>query len=110
MTTRSQDEYLLVETRTGPTSERFIRDGLALARSGKHVRLFLVADAVGTAVLGASDALAELVRAGADVWVDDFTLTQRALPHRVLVEGVGVVTLGQVAKAVLADGTRTVWH
>jgi hypothetical protein len=102
--------YLLVETRTGPNSDRFLRDGLALARSGVRVSLFLTADAVATAVRGSSDALAALVREGGRVWVDEFTLRQRAVPARVLADGVDVVDLDTVADALVDSGVRTVWH
>ncbi len=103
-------EYLLVETQTGPASERFLADGAALAGAGGPVCLFLATDAVGTAVAGASDALAELLKAGAEVWVDGFTLEQRALPRAVLAEGVRVATMDQVAEKIMAGGVRTVWH
>lgn len=126
--------YLLVETQVGATSARFLADGLALAAAGARVWLFLAADAVGAAVGpgigGAADggagggaggaaggavggvggALAELLRAGVGVWVDEFTLTQRALPRRVLADGVRVATMDSVAATLLADGVRTVWH
>ena len=102
--------YLLVETQSGPTSDRFLADGLALAGAGAQVTLFLVADAAATAVAGRCGALAELVSAGARVWVDGFTLAQRALPDRVLAPGVTVATMDGVAEVVLAAGVRTVWH
>jgi hypothetical protein len=102
--------YLLVETQVGAGADTLLRDGLALVATGAPVKLFLVADAVATAVRGASDSLAELVHAGAQVWVDEFTLAQRALPARVLADGVSVTTMDTVADALLTDGVRTVWH
>lgn len=102
--------FLLIETRTGPASDRFLGDGRTLAGTGQPVRLLLVADAVATAVRGASEPLAGFLRAGGTLWVDDLTLAQRALPARVLVEGAAVVSMDTVADALLSDGVRTVWH
>lgn len=102
--------FLLIETRTGPASDRFLGDGQALAAAGHPVRLLLVADAVASAVRGASGSLGAFLRAGGELWVDDLTLAQRALPTRVLVDGATVVDMDTVAGALLADGVRTVWH
>lgn len=102
--------YLLVESQVGHTSERFLGDGLALARFGSRVCLFLVADAVSAAVRGASPVLDSLIAAGGEVWVDDFTLAQRALPPGVLAAGVTVVSMAQVAATLTEKSTTVVWH
>ncbi len=102
--------YLLVESQVGHTSELFLGDGLALARSGSRVCVFLVADAVSAAVRGASPVLAELIAVGGEVWVDDFTLAQRALPPHVLAVGVTVVGIAQVAATLTEKSTKVVWH
>lgn len=103
-------EFLLVDTQHGAMSDRFLADALALARASTPVTVFLVADAVAGAVRGASAMLAELVAAGGRVWVDEFTLAQRALAAAPLAPGVAVADIGRVADLVTADGTKVVWH
>lgn len=110
MTSHDPVRYLLVETQTDATSDRFIRDGVALARAGSTVSLLLIADAIIAAVQGGSDAIAEFGAAGGLVWADGFTLTQRGVSRDSLADGVEIVEMDQVATKILADGTRTVWH
>lgn len=102
--------HLLVETQSGTMSDRFLADALALARARRPVTVFLTGDAVASAVRGANAALAELVAAGGEVWVDDFTLAQRALVRAPLAPGVTVADITRVAGLVTAAGTRVVWH
>ena len=76
-------EFLLVESQgawSGPMAERFLDDGAALARAGQRVSVFLVQDGVTAALPGAGSGVDRLAAAGATVWVDDFSLAQRALP------------------------------
>lgn len=108
--TAGATSYLLVESQAGLVSERFIGDGVALAAAGARVRLFLVADAVSAAVRGAGEQVARFTAAGGELWVDDFTLAQRAIPRDVLVEAATVVDMAQVAAQVTAAGTKVVWH
>ncbi|MFC0599937.1 hypothetical protein [Streptomyces palmae] len=102
--------YLLVESQVGHASERFVGDALALAAAGGRVRLFLVADAVAAAVRGASEPVAAFTAAGGELWVDGFTLAQRAIPRRVLADAASVVDMDRVAAELTAAGTRVVWH
>lgn len=102
--------YLLVESQVGHTSERFLGDGLALARSGAKVCVFLVADAVSAAVRGASPVLAEFTSAGGQIWADNFTLAQRALPLEMLADEVTVVSIERVAATLTTDQLTVVWH
>lgn len=103
-------DHLLVETGAGELADRFLGDAVALARSGDRVVVFLTADAVGTAVRDRSPVLTELARTGAQVWVDDFVLAQRALTGAPLADGVAAVPMRAVAERLLADGVRMVWH
>ena len=107
----STPEYLLVETQ-GRWAEhlfdRFVGDAAALADAGRSVCVYLVQDAVTAAVEPASPALADLVRRGGTVWVDDFSLAQRALEKAELLGS--VVDMTVVADAVLAERSRVVWH
>ena len=102
--------HLLVESQSGPMSDRFLADALALARSGQRVCVFLVSDGVDAAVRGASPVLAEAIVSGARVWVDEFTLAQRALLVAPLATGAVVVDMARVAELVTAAGTSVVWH
>ncbi|KUJ65378.1 hypothetical protein ACZ90_48840 [Streptomyces albus subsp. albus] len=108
--TAGTTSYLLVESQVGHVSERFIGDAVALAAAGERVRLFLVADAVAAAVRGTSEPVAAFTAAGGELWVDDFTLAQRAIPRQALAEGAGVVDMDRVATELTAAGTRVVWH
>jgi hypothetical protein len=107
---RTSPGYLLVESRTWATSERFLGDALALARAGERVSVLLVGDAVAAAVRGASAPVTALLGAGAEVWVDDFSLAQRAFPEGLLADGVAVVDADRIAECLIAPGVRLVWH
>ncbi|MDG4810831.1 hypothetical protein O7634_29085 [Micromonospora sp. WMMD1120] len=103
-------EYLLLETRQDDTAELFVRDALTLVRAGHRVRLLLVGDGVGVAAGRARRTLTEFLADGGEVWVDDFTLVQRAIPPRSLVAGVCVVSMAQVARLLGEEHVRAVWH
>ncbi|HZN18974.1 MAG TPA: hypothetical protein VFB84_12495 [Micromonosporaceae bacterium] len=105
-------DYLLIEStgpQAGPGGQRFLDDAAWLARGGEQVTVLLVDNGVAGAV-GVAAAAAELLRAGGTLWVDDFSLRQRALAERDLVPGVQVVGIADVARRLLADGVRAVWH
>jgi len=103
-------EYLLVETRQGDTVDLFVRDALTLARAGRRVRLLLVGDGVGVAAGRPAPSLGEFLAAGGELWVDDFTLAQRAIPRGSLVDGASVVSMAQVAGLLGEEHVRAVWH
>jgi hypothetical protein len=106
-------EFLLVESQgawSGPMAERFLDDGAALARAGERVSVLLVQDGVTAALPGAGSGVDRLAAAGATVWVDDFSLAQRALPADRVRPGAAVVDMDTVAGKLLGDGVRVVWH
>ena len=105
--------YLMIESQgpwAGPNAARFVRDAAELAAAGTAVVLLLVQDGVLAALDGASDALDRLRRNGGTVWVDGFSLRQRALPVAKLCEGAAVVDMDTVAAVLLAESGQAVWH
>lgn len=109
MTTVLDPAFLLVETRTGRTAERFVADATAQARAGVAVTVWLVADAVLDAVRGVCPEVGDLLAAGGTVWVDDFTVAQRGVRESSLLAGITVVSIDRLAATMLGDA-RTVWH
>jgi predicted peroxiredoxin len=110
-------DYLLVETQgswAGPGCDRFLGDAAALAAGGHGVWLFLAQDGVLAAATEAATApgsgLRRLVEQGVTVWVDRFSLEQRALPAEALPAGVATVDMAPVAAKLLEPGVRAVWH
>lgn len=105
--------FLLVQTQSdwqGPTAGRFLDDAVVLAGYGHPVTVFLVQDAVTTAVRGATPLLARLAELGATVWVDDFSLAQRALRADQLDPAATVTDMATVVVRMLDGCTRVVWH
>ncbi|MEV8476456.1 hypothetical protein [Streptomyces sp. NPDC051173] len=107
---RPAEQYLLVETQSGGTAERFLADAAALAGSGERVRLFLAADGVALGIRGANAKLPQFLGAGGQTWVDDFSLAHRALHAAPLVPGVRTTGISDLADWLLEPGTRVVWH
>jgi hypothetical protein len=103
-------DYLLVETRQGDTVELFLRDALTLVRAGHRVRLLLVGDGVGVAAGRTPQVITDLLAGGGELWVDDFTLAQRAIPLTSLVAGAAVVSMEKVARLLGDERVRAVWH
>ncbi|QEV19959.1 hypothetical protein [Streptomyces alboniger] len=104
------ERYLLVETQSGTTAERFLADAAALAGAGERVRLFLASDGVALGIRGASAGLPRFLGAGGQAWIDEFTLAHRALHAAPLAPGVRTTGMGDVADWLLEPGTRVVWH
>ena len=105
--------FLLVETGglAAPDScRRFLRDGLALARSGIEVSLCFLENGVTAAVDGALSELAELGPLSARSWADEFSLRQRGLSAAGLDPSVRPAGMDTVATEILAPGVRVVWH
>lgn len=106
-------DYLLIESQStwaGPGRDRFVCDAVALAEAGDAVWLFLVQDGVTAALLDAVPALREVLRLGGRVWVDGFSLGQRGLTAGDLTPDVEVVDMNAVAKKLLEQPVRAVWH
>lgn len=106
--------YLLIESDgpnlVGTVRNRFAGDAARLAEDGEEVSLFLIENGVAGAVRGAAPEIEEFVRLGGDLWVDDFSLAQRALRPEDLVAGARTVAMDQVAETLLRPGVRAVWH
>ncbi|MGW7436009.1 hypothetical protein [Streptomyces sp. NPDC054849] len=107
---RPAEQYLLVETQSGGTAERFLADAAALAGAGERVCLFLAADGVALGIRGASAGLPQFLGAGGQAWIDEFTLAHRALDAASLTPGVRTTGMGDLADWLLEPGTRVVWH
>lgn len=103
-------EYLLVQTRQGDTAELFLRDALALSRAGHRVRMLLAGDGVALATGRTPSVLTDYLAGGGELWVDDFTLLQRAVSPLSLVAGATVVDMEKVARVLGDERVRAVWH
>jgi sulfur relay (sulfurtransferase) DsrF/TusC family protein len=104
---------LLIESRgpwRGPDCAHFVQDALALAGTGAPVHLVLIQDGVLAAVNDAVPAVGELAGAGAEVWVDRFSLDQRGLPGTAVLPAARLVDIDDVAARLLAPDVRAVWH
>ncbi|MEU3465609.1 DsrE family protein [Streptomyces sp. NPDC006733] len=104
--------YLLIESQgpwAGPNAGRFLEDARVLAEAGHEVRVFLVQDGVFAAAPGVPE-LELLAKAGAQVWVDDFSAAQRALGAGRLSPHVTVAGMDSAARMLLSEGCRNVWH
>ncbi|GGO79961.1 DsrE family protein [Wenjunlia tyrosinilytica] len=104
--------YLLIESQgtwAGPNAGRFLDDARVLAEAGHEVRVFLVQDGVFAAAPGVPQ-LERLAKAGAEVWVDDFSAAQRALAARSLSPHVTVVGMDRAAELLMSESCRAVWH
>lgn len=112
------DDYLLIESggpAEGPGGARFVADAAGLAGQGARVALLLIQNGVtgavgGTAAGGTATGLEEFLRRGGELWVDAFSVRQRALAEADLVAGARMVGIGEVADKLLTPGVRAVWH
>jgi hypothetical protein len=101
--------YLLIETQSDTT---LLRDATVLAAAGHQVWLYLAQEGV-LAVLSTRGDTRDLDRAagaGVQVWVDRFSVHQRALPVDRLLPAARVVDPAQVAETLLDPAVRAVWH
>lgn len=106
-------DYLLVETGgpdAGPACDRFVGDAVRLAAADAGVTLLLLENGVAAAVRDAQPALGALLRHGGELWVDSFSLRQRAVLPADLVSGATVVEMADVAERLLRPGLTAVWH
>lgn len=105
--------FVLIEStgrESGPGAARFLTDATALARAGHPVRVVLVQEGVTAALPGALPELDQALRAGAELSVDAFSVTQRGLSGAELVPEARMTEMGEVADALLAPDTKVVWH
>lgn len=105
--------HLLIESQgnwNGPNAGRFLEDAAVLAETGQQVTVFLVQDGVFAAVAGALPVLDRLAALAVPVWVDDFSLAQRALSAERLAGAASVVGMDAVAGMLLSETCRVVWH
>jgi predicted peroxiredoxin len=106
-------EYLLVESRDPRDSAvagAFLADAARLAESGHRVLVHLIQDGVHAAARSAGTDLVGLIEGGVEVRIDQLSLTRRALSSAELVHGVTVTGIDELARHLLADGIRVVWH
>ena len=106
-------DYLLVETggpSAGPGCDRFVGDAVRLAEEAAGVTLLLLENGVAAAVRDAQPALGVLLRSGGELWVDSFSLRQRAVCPDDLVSGARLVDMADVAERLLRPGLTAVWH
>ncbi|MFC5216363.1 DsrE family protein [Streptomyces coerulescens] len=105
--------FVLIESNgreSGPGCARFLTDATALARAGHPVRVVLLQEGVTAALPGALAELDQALRAGAELWVDEFSLAQRGLAIEALVPEARTIGMAEVAGELLADDTKVVWH
>lgn len=106
-------DYLLVETggpSAGPGCDRFLGDAVRLAADDAGVTLLLLENGVAAAVRDAQPAVGALLQHGGEVWVDSFSLRQRAVLPDDLVGGARLVEMADVAERLLRPGLTAVWH
>ena len=106
-------KYLLIESRD-PFDSRDTEFcyGLAkeLAQAGNDVTLFLVQNGVFPARPGArSAALTDVVAAGAEVLADDFSLRERGISEKDLLDAVKPASIETLLDQ-LAEGRKALWH
>jgi len=103
----------MIETQgpwAGPGCARFLADAADLLAAGDRVCLFLLQDGVTAAVGTTLSEVDGLLAAGATVWVDRFSVDQRALTAAARPAGVELVDVDRVASALLDPDVRAVWH
>lgn len=103
--------HLLIESQgAGGAGAGFLRDARDLARLGHRVQLLLIQEGVGAAVSAAPWSAREAAAAGAEVLVDDFSLTQRGLSAAQLLPTARIVDMAEVSARLLEPDVRVVWH
>jgi hypothetical protein len=107
----ARGRFLLVESvgRWADRGGRFPRSAAVLAESGAETVLCLVGDGVSRAG-GPAPELERLLAAGGRVWADRAALERRALTRLPRARGVEEVGMEEICDAVLAEGTRVLWH
>ncbi|MFI9629738.1 hypothetical protein [Streptomyces sp. NPDC052042] len=106
-------DMLLIESDApapGPGGDRFVEDAVHLAGAGHRTALFLVDNAVFSALPGAVPRVEEFVARGGELMVDVFSLRQRALDAGDLLPGARPVEMDDVTRRLLDPQTKVVWH
>jgi predicted peroxiredoxin len=104
--------YLLIESRSPWESAHvgpFYHLALELAASGHETTLFLVQNGVMSAREGAQDTGLLRIAGRVRVVADEFSLRERAIPSKALIDGVDPAGVDTVVDA-LAGGARVIWH
>ena len=104
--------HVLVESqdaRTPDAGSHFLRAAHQLAVTGTRIVVLLIDDGVRCAV-GGQPTLARLVAAGGEVWADEASLSQRALPVASLADGVTAASLDKIAPLLFDPDVTVVWH
>lgn len=105
--------YLLIESRD-PFDSNLVGDFTDLARDlraqGHEVTVFLVQNGVLPARKSPrSQPLADLVKAGVKVLADDFSLAERGIDNKRLVDGVKASSVDTIVDE-MATGAKAIWH
>lgn len=103
--------YLLIESRSDQESAEVAtlrRRAVHLCRAGHRVTLFLVQNAVLSG--NAAPTLAELLDAGVEVWLDDFSLTNRTLAAVPRPAGLRTGGMPELVRMLMAPDVVPVWH
>lgn len=105
--------YLLIESR-GPydsgDTQSYYELAIGLAKTGDQVTLFLVQNGVVGTRKGSKDVgLGAAAAAGVQVFADEFSLRERAIPANKLIDGVSAVPLDIVIDQ-MAEGRKAIWH
>jgi predicted peroxiredoxin len=106
-------KYLLIESRD-PFDTNLVGDFTDLAKDlttqGHEVTFYLVQNGVLPARKSPrSQILADLVKAGVNVVADDFSLAERGIDAKRLVDGVKTSNVDLIVDE-MANGTKTIWH
>lgn len=104
--------HLLVESqdrREPKEASHFLRAARRLAVAGTPTVVFLIDDGVAAAV-GDQPELVGVLAAGGEVWADDVSVAQRAIPVGGLAPGVVATGLDKVVPLLCDPATQVVWH
>lgn len=106
-------KYLLIESRD-PFDTNLVGDFTDLAKDlrtqGHEVTVYLVQNGVLPARKGPrSQTLTDLVKAGVKVLADDFSIAERGIDSKRLVDGVKTSNVEWIVDE-MANGAKTIWH
>lgn len=106
--------YLFIESRDPFESRdtRFVEEtAVALKRAGHEVTVFLVQNGVlATRINAQTNFLTCLTRAGVNILVDDFSLTERGIHPADLLHGIKPANMESLVDALVQANTKAIWH
>jgi sulfur relay (sulfurtransferase) DsrF/TusC family protein len=106
--------YLFIESRDPFDSRdtRFVEEtAVALKKAGHEVTVFLVQNGVLATRSNAQNSyLSCLTRAGVNVLVDDFSLTERGIQSADLLAGIQPAKIESLVDALVQANTKAIWH